>query len=227
MNTCPIVAVASSARDLEAVSELLSGLPAQCGSAIIVVQHFDAGREALLVGSLARRTILPVLLAHDGMLAERDHVYVIPGNAALTVAGRRLRVTRSASAAHYPGDILLTLLAEECSNGAIGVVLSGGGCDGALGIRAIRQRGGATFAQYPGSSRFPSMPINAIETGCVDFVLRPNEIARGLIALGRRAAIPADTARRAPVINDNVDPGRRCPQVMPNALALIANRGVG
>ena len=226
MNTCPVVAVASSARDLEAVSELLSALPAACGSAIIVVQHFDAGREALLVGSLARRTILPVLLAHDGMLPEPDHVYVIPANAALTMAGGRIRVTRNASAAHHPGDILLTSLAEECGNGAIGVVLSGGGCDGALGIRAIRQRGGATFAQYPGSSRFPSMPINAIETGGVDFVLRPNEIASGLIALGLRAAIPADKARRAPVINENVAPGQRCPQVMPNT-ALIANRGVG
>jgi chemotaxis response regulator CheB len=72
------------------------------------------------------------------------------------------------------------LLLEERGQRAIGVVLPGEGSDGALGIQAIRRSGGATLAQYPGSARFPSMPINAIETGCVDFVLRPNEIVAEL-----------------------------------------------
>src|ERR1700730_127437 len=180
MNRSPIVAVASSARDLEAVSELLSALPAASGAAFVIVQHLDSGREMLLAGALAKRTMFPVIYAQDGDTPERDHVYVMSANTTLTITGGRFTVTPGASGPHHPGDTLFASLAEDLGDGAIGVVLSGGGSDGALGVQAIRNRGGTTFAQYPGSARFPSMPISAIETGCVDAVLRPNEIARAL-----------------------------------------------
>jgi two-component system CheB/CheR fusion protein len=187
MNQCPIVAIASSAGDLEPVSELLAALPEKCDAAFLIVQHFDERRHRLLVEAFAKRTILPVLQAHDDGVPEPGHVYVMPANTTLTIIGGRIRVTPNASVHRHPGDILFASLAEERGDGAIGVVLSGGGSDGALGISAIRQHGGTTFAQYPGSSRFPSMPISAIETGCVSFVLRPNEIARELIRLSRGA----------------------------------------
>ena len=183
MNTLPIVAVASSAGDLEAVSELLAALPGECGAAFVIAQTLDSGREMLLARTLAERTILRVVLARDAMLAESGHVYVITANTTVTMTRGRIRVVPKASRVHHPGDILLTSLAEEHGDGAIGVVLSGEGCDGALGVQAIHQSGGTTFAQYPGSARFPSMPISAIETGCVDYVLRPNEIARELTRL--------------------------------------------
>jgi len=194
MDASPIVAVASHADDLEPVCELLSALPAEFSTTIIVIQHIKAGRERLVAERLADRTSLQVLHAHDGVVAEQGHVYVIPANATLTMSGRRIRVTPSASQHDSPGDILFASLAEEYGAGAIGVVLSGGGSDGALGIRAIRQASGTTFAQYPGSARFPSMPINAIESGRVGFVLRPNEIARALSGLRRPAASPARVA---------------------------------
>jgi two-component system CheB/CheR fusion protein len=205
MDTSPIVAVASSADDLEAVCELLSALPADYSAAFVVVQHLNAGRERLLAEALAKRTILPVMLAHDGVVAEQDHVYLIPANNTLTMTGRRIRVTPNAGKLHHPGDILFTSLAKECGDSAIGVVLSGGGSDGALGIRAIKQGGGTTFAQYPGSARFPSMPISAIETGCVGFVLRPNEIARALTRLSRHAVPLAGVARSVLVIDDKAE----------------------
>ena len=183
MDSLPvIVAVASSAGDLEAVCELLSALPADFGAALIIVQHRDSDRERLLE-ALSQRTILPVTCAHDGVLAEPDHVYVMSASTTLTVSGGRIRVTPKAGGPHHPGDILFTSLAEERRDRAIGVVLSGEGSDGALGIQAIKQGGGITLAQSPGCARFPSMPINAIETGCVRFVLRPNEIARELVRL--------------------------------------------
>src|SRR5438094_3847558 len=81
MDTSPIVAVASSAGDLEAVSELLSALPAECRAAFIIVQHLDSDRERLLFAALGKRTILPVIHAHDGAVVEQDHVYVITANA--------------------------------------------------------------------------------------------------------------------------------------------------
>src|SRR5437016_7861527 len=200
MDTCTIVAVASSAGDPEAVSELLFALRGECGAALIIVQHLDSGRERLLFEALASGTILPVIHAHDGLAVEQGRVYVITANTTLTMTGGRIRVTPNPGGLHHPGDVLFTSLAKEQGCSAIGVVLSGEGSDGALGIQALKQGGGATLAQYPGSARFPSMPISAIETGCVDFVLRPNEIAR---ELARLTAPLAGVARCALVIDDN------------------------
>jgi two-component system, chemotaxis family, CheB/CheR fusion protein len=191
MDTSPfVVAVASSAGDLEAVSELLSALPAECGAALIIVQHLDSGRERLLFEALGKRTILPVIHAHDGAAVEQGHVYVITAKTTLTMSNGRIRVTPNPGGLHHPGDILFTSLAKEPGHSVIGVVLSGEGSDGALGIQALKLGGGVTLAQYPGSARFPSMPINAIETGYVDLVLRPNEIAHELARLSRHT-VPA------------------------------------
>lgn len=201
MDTSPIVvAVASSAGDLEAVAELLSALRADCRAAFVIVQHLDSPRERLLFETLTQRTILPVIRAQDGVVPEQHHVYVMTANTTLTMTGGRIRVTPKEGGLHHPGDILFTSLAEERAARAIGVVLSGEGSDGAFGIQSIKHGGGATLAQYPGSARFPSMPINAIETGCVGFVLRPNEIAHEVARLSGYSAPPAGVARCALVI---------------------------
>jgi two-component system CheB/CheR fusion protein len=180
-----IVAVACFEGDIAAPSELVSALPADCVAAFIFVQQLSAGRATLLAESLAKRATLPVIHVHDGLVAERGRLYVIPPNANPTVTGGRICVTPAASGIDCPADALFTSLAEEFGNNAIGVLLSGGGSDRALGIRAIREAGGITFAQYPGSARFPNIPISAIDTGCVDFVLRPNEIAYELARISR------------------------------------------
>jgi two-component system, chemotaxis family, CheB/CheR fusion protein len=200
MERSPIVAVASSARDLEAVSELLAALPDACGAVFVVAQHLDSRREAVLAETLAKRTSLRVSYARDGVIPEPDRVYLIPAGSTATVTAGHIRVTPGASALHHPGDTLLTSLAEERGDSAIGVVLSGGGSDGAMGIQAIRKHGGATFAQYPGSARLPSMPICAIETGCVDAVLRPYEIARELTLLCRRVVHPGLAEHCVPLV---------------------------
>jgi two-component system CheB/CheR fusion protein len=189
-----VVAVAFSAGDYEPVSELLSALPAACEAAFIVVQSLESNREKLLFETLRRSITRPVTRPHDGVLAEPGNVYVTTADMVLTMTAGRICVTPRGGGLHHPGDVLFTSLAQERGHGAIGVVLSGEGCDGALGIRAIRQSGGATLAQHPGSARFPSMPINAIQTGCVGFVSRPNEIAHELVRLSgsRPAASPAN-----------------------------------
>ena len=195
MQPFPIVAVASWAGDLEAVVELLSALPATCSEAFVIVQHFYPGRRSMpMDDALAKRTSHPVVLAHDGIVPERGHVYVMRANVALIIIGGRISVNPVAGApqGQGPADALFTSLAVDRGDTAIGVVLSGGGSDGALGIRAIKKAGGITFAQYPGSARFPSMPISAIETGCVGSVLRPNEIAHELTRLSRLNSRPED-----------------------------------
>src|SRR5205814_840206 len=147
MDTSPIVAVASSAGDLEAVSELLSALPAECRAAFIIVQHLDSGRERLLFEALGKRTILPVIDAHDGAVVEQDHVYVITANTTLRMTGGRICVTPNPGGLHHPADILFTSLVKERGHSAIGVVLSGEGSDGALGVQALKQGGGATRSE--------------------------------------------------------------------------------
>ena len=181
-----IVAVASSAEDLEAICELLCALPAECAAAFVIAQHVDPSRERVLFETLSQSATVPVVRAQEGLVAEPRHVYLMSANTTLTISGGRIRVTPNPGGPHHPGDTLLTSVAEDQGHGAVGVVLSGAGSDGALCIQAIERAGGAAFAQYPGSARFPSMPISAIETGCVHFVLRPNEIARELAPLSRK-----------------------------------------
>ena len=192
--TFPIVAIASSAGGLEALTELLAALPAKSGLAYVAVQHLDPDHESLLAEILKKKTPLAVMVARDGLAIEPDHVYLIPPNTTLTVKDEHLRVVRRASGPHHPADILFTSLAEERAERSIGVVLSGGDDDGALGIQVIKQAGGIIFAQEPSSAKFPSMPKHAIETGCVDFVLRPNQIARELMRLSQHPYLRAPPA---------------------------------
>ncbi|HEV2442483.1 MAG TPA: chemotaxis protein CheB [Steroidobacteraceae bacterium] len=197
----PIVAIAASAGGLEAVSELLAAAAPRSGMAYIVVQHLDPSHQSLLPEILAKKTTMKVVPADEGLTVEPDHVYVIPPNVTLTLQDRILHLTprERGPARHKPADALLKSLAETCGDAAISVVLSGGDSDGALGTQQIKHNGGITFAQEPSSARFPSMPRSAIETGCVDFVLHPSQIAAELARLGghpylRLVSEPADSA---------------------------------
>jgi two-component system CheB/CheR fusion protein len=194
--TFPIVGIGASAGGLEAVSDLLAALPSRCGMAFVLVQHLDPAHESLLTELLAKKTAMPVAQAREGVAVEPDHVYVIPPNTTLTLRHQHLHLAMrpSGPARHMPADALLKSLAADCGDASIGVILSGGDSDGALGIEAIKHEGGITFAQEPAQARFPGMPRSAIETGCVDFVLRTSEIARELVRLVRHPylrALPA------------------------------------
>ena len=192
----PIVAIGASAGGLDAISELLAALPPRADMAYVLVQHLDPAHESLLPelsGEKNRRC--RSFRSRMTWTWRQGHFYVIPPNATLTVSRQQFRLTRRPSGAglHLPIDSLFVSLAEERGSAAIAVVLSGGNADGSRGVRAIKQAGGIVFAQLPESARFPSMPRNAIETGCVDFVRRPGEIAESLAQLGRHPYIQADT----------------------------------
>ena len=156
--------------------------------AFIVVQHLDPKHESLLPEILAKKTTLAVSLAAAGETVQPDHVYVIPPDAILTVRQGLLELKRRTSAPErpFPVDLLFSSLAAAYGEGAIGVVLSGADADGSLRLSEIKHAGGFTFAQLPESARFPTMPQHAIDTGCVDLVLRPKEIAGELARLSRR-----------------------------------------
>ncbi|HVQ17192.1 MAG TPA: chemotaxis protein CheB, partial [Vicinamibacterales bacterium] len=194
-----IVAIGASAGGLEAISELLAALPPGGDMAYVLVQHLDPAHESLLPELLAKKTTMPVVQVRDNLDVQAGHVYVIPPNATLTVVGQNFRLTRrpSGGGLHLPIDTLFASLAMEHGSAAIGVVLSGGNFDGTRGVRAIKQAGGIVYAQTPESARFPSMPRSAIETGCVDFVLRPEQIAQSLAQLDRHPYLQAATTQEA------------------------------
>jgi two-component system CheB/CheR fusion protein len=187
-----IVVVACFAGDNAAPCELASALPADCAVALVFVEQPSTGRASVLAEVLVKRTVLPVMSAREGLVVEQGVIYVIPENVGLTLTRGRIHAIPARREMDCLADSLFVSLAQEAGAKAIGVILSGGGSDRALGIRAIRRAGGITFAQYPGSARFPNLPISAIDTGCVDFVLRPNELAYELarIASGQPRARP-------------------------------------
>ena len=182
-----MVGIGASAGGLEAISALIEEIPAASGMAFLVVQHLAPSRPSLLPEILAKRTAMPVLEAVEDMAVEVDHLYIIPPNASMSVAqGRiRLRPRDDTLGPPMPVDDLLDSLAKDQGVNAIGVILSGSGSDGALGLQAVQHEGGITFAQDDATARFNSMPRAAIGLGCVDFVLSPKDIANEIMRLGQ------------------------------------------
>ena len=183
-----IVGIGASAGGLESLSELIARLPASTGMAYIFVQHLDPRHSSNLVSILSKRATLPVEEVLEGMKVRPDHLYVIAPNTTLTMGGYvlHLRSRDPSERPHHPVDTLFHSLAEQRGSNVIGIILSGSGSDGASGIQAIKQAGGITFAQDESSALFFGMPRSAIQTGCVDLILIPEEIARELMRIGQR-----------------------------------------
>jgi two-component system CheB/CheR fusion protein len=187
----PVVGIGASAGGLEAFTEMLHALPAKSGMAFVFVQHLDPKHVSMLTGLLARETTIPVREISDGMRLAPDTVYVIPRNTSMTISGGALHLTPrpEVRGAPMPIDFFLRSLAREQKSRAIGVILSGNASDGTIGLSAIKAAGGITFAQQERSAKYDGMPRSAIAAGCVDFVLKPEEIARELGRIGQHPYI--------------------------------------
>jgi two-component system CheB/CheR fusion protein len=179
--------VGASAGGLEALTAFLKALPARTGTAIVVIQHLAPQHESALTQLLSKATSMPVLEVSHGMPVERNHVYVIPRDKIMTIRDGALMLMprERASVPHHPIDEFYVTLARERKTAAIGVILSGSGSDGTLGLKAIKAEGGVTFAQDPKTAAWPAMPASAISAGAVDFVLPPVGIAAELARIGR------------------------------------------
>ena len=195
-----IVGVGASAGGLEALTELLRGLPADTGMAFVLVQHLEPKHESVLTTLLARATQMPVQEAREDMQVESDNVYVIPANADLSVLHGLLHIVgrKAPAGRHLPIDYFFNSLAESRGSRAIGVILSGTASDGTAGVRAIKEAGGITFAQDPASAKFDGMPRNAIASGYVDLVLPPDRIAKELVRIGRHPFVGFPLASKIP-----------------------------
>src|SRR5271166_4766406 len=190
----PIVAIGASAGGLDACRKLLDALPATTGMAFIIVQHLDPSHDSMMVDLLAGHTLMPVLLATDGMRIERERVYVIPPGVYLSADEKgalRLSKPQARHGARLPFDFLLNSLAREYGARTVCVVLSGTGADGSLGLKAVKDKCGLVIAQDVSEADYDGMPRSAIATGAVDLVLRAAKIAEALVARERgRVFVP-------------------------------------
>jgi two-component system CheB/CheR fusion protein len=168
----PIVGIGASAGGLEAFKEFFSAMPADAGMAFVLIQHLDPDHESLTADLLARHTEMTVVQVEDRMPVEANFVYAIPPNKFLTISDNVLQLAAPVRrrGIRMPIDDFLQSLAEDQQEKAIGVILSGTGSDGTLGLRAVKGSGGMTMAQAPETAPFDSMPRSAIATGLVDYV---------------------------------------------------------
>ncbi|HUP30869.1 MAG TPA: chemotaxis protein CheB [Usitatibacter sp.] len=182
----PIVAAGASAGGVEAFTALLKALPTDTGMAFVMVQHLSPTHSSMLTEILGRATKMPVLELKGATPVEPNHVYVIPPNKSLVFGERMLQLgpRLEVRGQSRPIDHFMRSLAEEHGHKAIGIVLSGTASDGTLGLQEIKAAGGITFAQDDTAEQ-TSMPRSAVHSGCVDFVLPPEEIARELGRIAR------------------------------------------
>ncbi|MBP1203780.1 two-component system CheB/CheR fusion protein [Duganella sp. 1411] len=173
-----VVGIGASAGGLDPICEFLAGVPPSSGFAYVVVQHLDPLHKGMLPELLQRVTRMKVTEVTDGMEVEADHVYVIPPNRDLGFEGDRFAVLPPSGGRglRLPIDSFFRALAEYGRERAVGIVFSGMGADGTVGLAAIRENGGLTLAQPPASARFDPMPLSAIEAEVVDMVVPPADM---------------------------------------------------
>src|SRR5262249_16040060 len=167
----------------------LKHAPAQSGMAYVVVQHLDPTHKGMLVELLSRATSMPVAQASDRLKVEPNHVYVIPPSKDMSLLHGSLHLLPQVSprGLNLPIDFFFRSLAEDQQERSIGVILSGMGSDGTLGLRAIKEKAGACFVQSLSSAKFEGMPRSAIDAGLSDVVAPVEKLPDKIIAYREHA----------------------------------------
>ena len=186
-----IVGIGASAGGLEAFEQFFRHVPADSGMAFVLVQHLDPGHASLLAEILQRITTMPVVEATDQMIVAPNRVHIIPPNRDMAIfhGALQLSMPEQPRGLRMPIDAFLRSLAEDQGEKAVGIILSGSGTDGTLGLRAILGAGGVTLVQEPASARYDGMPGSAIMSGYASQVLAVEDMPRALQDGMRRIAL--------------------------------------
>jgi two-component system, chemotaxis family, CheB/CheR fusion protein len=179
----PIVAIGASAGGLEALQAFFSGVPADSGIGFVVVTHTRPERKSLLPELLAQVTSIPVVASDERTRVAPDKV-IIAKDSLLGISGGMLDYAPPSGASetsHHPIDHLFRALASDQREHAIGIILSGSGSDGSLGVKAIKAAGGMVMVQDPATAKHAGMPDSALATGLADYVLPPQELPAALV----------------------------------------------
>ena len=197
----PIVAIGASAGGLDAYTEFFKALPHDLGMAFVVVQHLDPSHHSLLANIISKATTMPVEEVKSGVGIKPNCVFVIPTGVVMAISRGVFTLTPRSKepGQHLAINLFMRSLAEDRKSRAIGIVLSGTGNDGTLGLADIKAEGGITFAQGPDSSKYDGMPRSAIASGCVDFVLPPKGIAKELERITRHPYVMQEQDEEAVV----------------------------
>jgi len=227
----PVVGIGASAGGLKALMTFFEHMPSDCGMAFVVIMHFSPKHESNADKILQNVTRMPVLQVNQPVPIERNKIYVIPPAMDLLMNDGYLRLQKPTRerGAQVAIDLFFRALADVHHTHAIGIVLSGTGADGSVGLARIKEQGGVTLAQSPEDAEYDSMPINAIETGAVDIVLAAAEMPQRLVELGRNLEAlltrkeplpqPSET-EQASTAQAPIDDEQARPQSKPNELAL-------
>ncbi len=187
----PIVGIGASAGGLAAFEAFFSGMPADIdpGMAFVLVQHLAPDHKSILAELIRRYTRMKVFQVEDGMVVQPNCAYIIPPGCDMAFLNGTLQLLAPISprGQRLPIDFFFRSLAQDQHERAIGIVLSGTGSDGTLGVRAIKGEGGMVMAQNVASTEFDGMPRSAIATGLVDYEMPPAEMPAQLIAYSAHA----------------------------------------
>ena len=178
----PIIGIGASAGGLEALELFVRNVPPKSGMAFVIVQHLDPTHKGIMAELLQRATAMKVMQVKDRTQVQPDCVYVIPPNKDMSILHGILHLLDPVAprGLRLPIDFFFRCLADDRQERSIGVILSGMGTDGTLGLRAIKEKGGVVFVQEPSSAKFDGMPRSAIDAGLAD-VVGPVEMLPGKI----------------------------------------------
>jgi two-component system CheB/CheR fusion protein len=187
----PIVGLGASAGGLEAFERFFREVPPDNGMAFVLVTHLDPDHASVLTEILQRSTAMPVLEAQDQVTVTPNTVYIIPPNRDMAIfhGVLQLSLPESPRGHRMPIDAFLRSLAEDQGERAIGVLLSGTGTDGTLGLRAVLGAGGVSFVQEPATAKYDGMPTSAIQAGSATYVLPVEAMPEALLAGNRTLTV--------------------------------------
>ncbi|MDT8281595.1 MAG: PAS domain S-box protein, partial [Gammaproteobacteria bacterium] len=190
----PIVGIGASAGGLNAFKTFFSHMPDNSNMAFVLVPHLDPNHQSLMVELLTKHTAMPICEAENHMPVKANHVYIIPPAKYLEIHRRELQLIDlpEIRGTETAIDNFLRSLAEDQEERAIGIILSGTGSHGTLGLQAIKANGGMAMVQSPDTAEYDRMPQNAIDTGCIDYILPPEEMPVELIKYAQHAYVRGD-----------------------------------
>ena len=202
----PVIGIGASAGGLPAILRFLNHLPSSSDMAFVVILHLSPTHESTASAVLQRGTRMPVRQVNEATRIEVNHVYVIPPNRHMTIVDGMLGLETldRPVGKHVAVDIFFRTLANYKKERAIAIVLSGTGTDGAVGVSSIREQGGVTLVQTPCDAEHDGMPLAAIATGTVDFVLPVAEMPQKLLDLWANAQaieLPPDYDNEQPLVS--------------------------
>src|ERR1700744_4112119 len=201
----PIIGIGASAGGIVSFRQFLEPMPPDSGMAFVMILHLPADRKSMLTEILSRWTSMKVMEGHDGLRIQPNCVYVPPPHAIVTLADGRLGVQLSPADAERiarPIDRFFDSLGTALRENSVGIVLSGTGSDGALGLKAIKDCGGLTMAQGSDGTapQYPEMPAGAIATGAVDLIASvekmPGHLLRLKGSIGKDPTTAPDTGSK-------------------------------